>query len=191
MATLIEQVRKILQIRYPSYHDLPNGERVLLAMSVLANDINVAEEGGNNKGENVKEILASTYSLEGAAWCAASIEFCFQVAGIKFGPNPRVAAAVLQWQDWGQKSKRIRLKAGRGRLCIRIKLVENANRKHKQDRHIGIVSGIVASSGNVISYEGNTSSGESGSQNDGGGLHRRIRKSDYWTSYIDLDEPGD
>ncbi len=191
MATLSDQVTQIIYKRYPDYDKLPNGERVLLAMSVLANDINVEEEGGNNKGVNVKEILASTKTAEGAAWCAASIEFCFQIAGVKIGPKPGVAAAFLQWRSWGEASSRTRSKPARGLLCVRVKQVTNKKGKKSQNRHIGIVASIDAKSGNVISYEGNTSSGATGSQNDGGGLYRRSRKPDYWTGYIELDEPTD
>jgi hypothetical protein len=65
---------------------------------------------------------------------------------------------------------------------------KRAGGKLVQDRHIGIVSEIIPSSGNVISYEGNTSSGDAGSQNDGGGLFRRARNLSYWTSFVDINE---
>ncbi len=191
MATLKDQVQLILLQRYPNYNESANGEKVLLAMSVLANDIKVREVGGNNQGANVKEILASTRTAEGAAWCAASIEFCFQIADVKIGPKPGVAAAVLQWRSWGDQSSRTRKKPARGRLAVRVMQVTNSNGKKSQNRHIGIVAGVVPNSGNIVSYEGNTNPGDSGSQNDGGGLYRRSRKSSYWTIFIEIDEPAD
>ena len=56
-AQAITEVRTILNRRYQNYNQLPNSERVLLAAAVLADDIQVREVGGNNKGEWVEAIL--------------------------------------------------------------------------------------------------------------------------------------
>ena len=159
----IQAVRSILDRRYPDYAHKGIGERTLLAMSVLANDIQVREVGRNG-GDWVTAILASCGLGPGNPWCAASIRFSQLVAGVIGGPSSG-AASVKMWHDWAEGCGRLRSKPTRGRLCLFLQSDGHG--------HIGIIAEV--NGDQVTSYEGNTSSGESGSQRDGDGLYRRIR----------------
>ena len=168
----ITQVQGILLKRYPNYFDLEPGIRVLLAMSVLANDIKVRETS-NNHGEWVRAILDTTDLTEGNPWCAAAIVFCSFVAKLD---RPQRFARVYDWIRWATIRGRLKTQPKRGYLCAYLN-PDNTG-------HVGIVAGSAL--GFVRSYEGNTSPGNEGSQRDGGGLYPRNRRSKVWKFYIDL-----
>lgn len=171
-------VRGTLVKRYPDYFSKPKGERVLLAASVLVNDFKVSEQGGNNRGPWVKLFLNGVKLNEGYAWCAAFIEFCCDIANVDEGPDDRPAAAVISWVNWAKPKKRIKTKPTRGDLTYWL--------NKDGTGHIAIVAGVTTS-GSVITYEGNTGPGETGSQRDGDGAYKRTRKPSVWHGYIDLD----
>jgi hypothetical protein len=177
----IALTRKLLLQRYPAYNSLPNGERVLLAASVLVNDYKVREQG-TNSGPWVEAFLAGVQLGKGYPWCAAFIEFCCDVADASWGPADRASAAVISWKNAAKRDERNRVKPARGRLCLYVKADGTG--------HIGIVAGVMEN-GKVISYEGNTSSGEAGSQRDGDGAYRRIRPASKWQMYVEIDEIPD
>ena len=171
----IAKVQALLLDRYGNdFFKRPTGEKVLLAMSVLANDFKVREKGGNNYGEWCDAILDTTGLEEGNPWCAASIVFCTYVANTTHLPR---SARVKDWVNWAKKSGRLLSKPKRGCLCAYL--------NSDGTGHIGIVAGSAL--GFVRSYEGNTSSGNSGSQRDGSGLFGRNRVKTVWKYYIDLD----
>lgn len=177
----IDQVRSVLLQRYPAYNSLQNGERVLLAASVVVNDFKVREKG-TNAGPWVKEFLEGVQLGTGYPWCAAFIEFCCDVAGATWGPGDRASAAVISWKNAAKRDGRNRLKAARGRLCLYVKANGTG--------HIGIVAGI-SENGKIISYEGNTGPGDTGDQRDGDGAYRRLRPGSTWQTFIELDEIPD
>lgn len=153
------------------------GDKVLFAMSVLANDIKVRESGGNNHGPWVEAILGSTGLDAGYPWCAASCEFSAQVAGVTMGPERGKAAAVANWREWASAHNRLGTIPARGRLCTLI---------HPDGSgHMGIVAEVRAN-GSMRTYEGNTSSGQGGSQADGDGLFERLRPAGFFSRFIDL-----
>jgi CHAP domain len=170
----IAEVREILNRRYPNYASLSTGERVLLAMSVLANDIKVRENGANS-GPWVEAILDCSGLGAGYPWCAAAINFACEIAGSDIGPTQGVAAVRI-WHTWAKGANRIMKVPSRGYLALWLN--DNGT------GHIGIVAGVTP--GRVTSYEGNTSSGEAGSQRDGDGLYRRNRAAEKWEAFIDL-----
>ena len=176
-AQAIQKVRDILLKRYPKYWNYANGERVLLAASVLANDIKVREIG-NNSGAWVTAILNGTKLGPGYPWCAAAIEFCCDVAKVQWGPTDRNSAAVRNWYNKAKADGRLKTKPERGYLCLWL----NSN----GTGHIGVVANVL-NTGKITSYEGNTSSGEAGSQRDGDGYYRRTRLKTVWEFYINLD----
>jgi len=170
----ITRVRNILLTRYPDYFEKAPAERVLLAAAVLADDIKVREEGGNNCGEWVEAILGSVKLGEGYPWCAAMIEFCCDVAGVEqSGLSDRASAAVAQWLSWAKANGKVVDKPKRGDLCVWIRTEGN---------HMGIV--VTPGASYINSIEGNTSSGATGSQRDGGGCYRRSRLRSAWTHFI-------
>lgn len=177
---LRSKVRKIIDARYPDFGTKKPGERILLAMSVLANDIKVRERGGNNRGPEVEAIIAST-GLAGTgayAWCAATIEFAAEVAGVTLGPSDPVSARVQAWRQWASANNRLLTVPARGRLALFV----NAD----GTGHIGIVAQVLPN-GRLRTFEGNTSSGDQGSQRDGGGLYERIRPAGFFTRFITMD----
>ena len=174
-AQAITEVRAILNRRYANYNQLPNPERVLLAAAVLADDIQVREVGGNNKGEWVEAILEGVKLGEGYPWCAAFIEFCCDVAGFTAGPTDRASAAVDSWLTWARMEGRVTSNPKRGDLCLW---------KRSTGNHIGIVTDLTITS--IMSIEGNTTPGATGNQRDGGGCYRRTRLRNSWTHFISL-----
>lgn len=176
MGKLADETRAILQRRYPKFDQFPAGERVLLVVSVLANDLKVREKGRNG-GSQVKEILATTGLGEGFAWCAALIKFAAQIAEVGWGPTGVDGARVWKWHALAAQENRLRTAPKRGYLCLWL----NENKTG----HIGIVASV-SKNGRVTSYEGNTSSGDSGSQRDGDGAYRRVRAASIWEHYIEF-----
>lgn len=174
----IAATREVLLKRYPDYNKKATGERVLLAFSVLANDFKVREATGHNDGTWVTAILNGTELGPGYSWCAATVEFCCDVANANWGPSDRASAAVVNWYKLARKDGKLMSKPRRGCLCLRLN-------PDGVTGHIGICSGTLI--GFVKSYEGNTSSGDTGSQDDGQGLYGRTRKSSFWQFYINLD----
>jgi hypothetical protein len=178
-AEAINQVRTILKKRYPNFNSKGSAERLVLAMSVLANDIKVREIGGNNKGPWVGAILGSVGLDQGYSWCAASVDFCANAAGIK-GAGPSTNAGqgrVKGWREWAVKAGRLHDEPKAGRLAT---LMHDANSGHIE----GVAE--VFSNGSQRTYGGNTSSGEKGSQSDGGGFYMRTRPKGYFSKFIDM-----
>jgi hypothetical protein len=167
-----ELVRLRLEVRYPRFWFLTAGERTLLALAYLCDDIRVREVG-RNAGEWVCALLKSAGVPVGSPWCAAAIQFACTVSR---APCPASAAAVSQWRNWARSTGRHRTSAKRGHLAYWL----NSN----GTGHIGIVVG--SAFGMVRTIEGNTSSGEAGSQRDGDGLYRRVRRASRWDGYIEL-----
>jgi hypothetical protein len=178
MLTLVQQLDSIITERYPNFQELAGSERVLLTMSILANDIKVREKTGHNDGADVKEILATVHLPEGYSWCASSLEFACQYAHYKTGPVVYLAAAVHNWVEWAKQNGKLTSVPGRGKLCYRFD-ANNVN------GHIGICA-EVKPNGNIRDYEGNTSSGISGSQRDGDGLYQRTRVVGFWQGFITI-----
>ena len=170
----ITKVREILLARYANYWQLEGKERVVLAASVLADDIKVRETS-NNHGEWVEAILGAVNLPGGYPWCAALIEFCCDVAKYEAGPSDRASAAVDSWYQWAKANGRITDKPERGYLCLWRRAGGN---------HIGIIN----QAGRAIldSIEGNTTPGVVGNQRDGGGCYRRTRSKTSWTHFIAL-----
>lgn len=165
-------VRAALQRRYPNYDALPSGEKVLLAMAYLCDDIKPRETSGANRGPAVDAIVRGNGGSLGDSWCAHSIGFCCLVARVS---KPPLSAAVSAWKDWAEDSGKLRETPKRGYLCFK---------KSDGISHIGIVKGL--DGGNVLSIEGNTSAGVHGSQSNGDGCYRRERDADFWDGYIEL-----
>lgn len=165
-------VLAIMQTRYPTYNSLPRGERVLLAMAYLCDDIKPRETQGPNRSPAVDAIILGNGGTLGDSWCAHSIGFCCKVASVT---APAGSGAVGEWRDWADANGKLRGVPQRGFLCFR---------KHTGASHIGIVK--AAGPDDVWSIEGNTSAGLQGSQQNGDGMFRRQRSIDFWDGFIEL-----
>jgi hypothetical protein len=149
----------------------------LVRAELAAARLGIKEVGANNHGPRVKKFLHEVGLPEGYAWCDAFQAYEeHAVAGRRL---PIESASV--WQTWneawhlGWTVKRPR----RGDLVL-----YDFNRDGRTDDHIGIVVRVLhlpTSRGRLFgSYvlrtvEGNTSSGKTGSQGDGGGVYVRTR----------------
>lgn len=85
-------------------------------IDVLAAEVGVREEGGNNKGPRVLEYQRATWMPEAAClagfpWCAALLAFGLRGALIREGVAPKIAdawrckdASAIGWIGWGQRA---------------------------------------------------------------------------------------
>lgn len=173
----ISQTREKMVAKYPSWDNLAFAERRLLVMAYLADDIKVRERGGNNRGFWVKILLASVGLDEGYSWCAAALVFASMVAAAPRPTRPDYnPAAVIGWRQWAKAREAQGLGAfvdspRRGDIAMK--------RTTATSGHIAVV--VRAWGLWCLTIEGNTSSGNTGSQADGGGLYRRIRLRRWWS----------
>lgn len=166
-ANKIAQVRGALEAKYLGYLKFEPEARVLLCMAYLCDSIKV-HEVGNNRGEWVEAFLDSAGVAGGNPWCASALTFACRVAVVSC---PRGPAAVRNWHEWFSAGGKLSQIPKRGMIAM--------HNSGGGKGHIGIV---VKSIGPIVwTIEGNTSSGESGSQRDGDGLYRRTRFKGYWS----------
>ena len=169
----ISEVREIMTQRVKGFNDLNPAERTLQVMAYFADTVHVMEEG-NNRGDWVESFLRNAGVDPGNPWCASAIKFAADVAGA-WSPKSG-AAAVVTWKNLGRSLNKIFNNPERGMLCYMM---------HSETTgHIGIV--VRTALGLTYSIEGNTSSGVSGSQRDGDGLYRRVRKTSFWDGFIKI-----
>ncbi len=151
------------------------GEKVLLLMANLA-DRQQVREIGTNRGFWVERFLAAAGLGPGYPWCAAALTWsCDQ---LEIDRPPKGAAAVRNWVTWSIATGRHLLTPRPERGDIVYWLNPDGT------GHIGIVSRVEGSK--VYTIEGNTSSGNQGSQRDGDGLYRRERPISVWHGVIRL-----
>jgi len=70
------------------------------AVAIAVSQLGVRESGGNNRGPQVEQYLASVGLDPGFSWCAAFVFWCFRQASQQLGlvnPCPRTAGAVRLW----------------------------------------------------------------------------------------------
>jgi hypothetical protein len=178
--TLQEAITQTLEkmvAKYSSWESLVFAERRLLVMAYLADELKIREVGGNNRGEWVGILLESVGLDEGYSWCAAALNFASMVAGAPRPKRPSYnPAAVIGWRQWAKAREAKDLakfvdSPRRGDIAMK--------RTTATSGHIGVV--VRAWGIWCLTIEGNTSSGNSGSQSDGGGLYRRIRLRRWWS----------
>jgi len=107
------------------------------------------------------------YGMDGQPWCAMFASWLFRngldAIGDKFAYTPTGAAQFKQVNRWGTKP--------RPGAFVFFDFPDSVTRI----QHVGIVVKVNAD-GSITTIEGNTSSGTSGSQDNGGGVFRRTRK---------------
>ena len=128
------------------------------------------KENGNNGGFWVEKFLASCKLKKGAQWCAAFVNFCLDSAGNRGLPFTGSGLA----RHFATRNKTIKAKDV---LAQNMELPPGTiivwRRGTTPFGHAGIVEQWKGKSG--ITIEGNTSSGDKGSQNDGDGVWLRKR----------------
>lgn len=152
------------------------GRRAMWAMVAMEGPL---ETQGNNAGPYVQQIqrLGSELAPGAWPWCAATVSWALRCAGwkswaafVKHEPE----AWVPGWVEAARKGRYgLSVVSWRAASAGDVAAWRWDSSVHQ---HIGIVMrrpGLV--SGVALTVEGNTSSGSSGSQDDGGGLWRRER----------------
>lgn len=109
------------------------------------------------------------YGLDGNPWCMMFVMWCFDRAGMPLPCRTASCSALLCWyrQNFPEK---IAADPRPGDIVI------------YSFGHTGIVERTAA--GAITAIEGNTSAGEDGSQDNGGGVFRRTRSKSLATAYI-------
>lgn len=110
------------------------------------------------------------YGMDGAAWCAMFVSWVFDQAGLRLpATTSKGFAYTPSGAAWFQKQGRWHTGGPRPGDVVFFRF--SGPRIH----HVGIVE-AVNSDGSITTIEGNTSSGTAGSQVDGGGVYRRVRR---------------
>jgi hypothetical protein len=130
----------------------------------------VHEIGGNNHGPDVKKYLAEVGLPEGYSWCDAFVSWCFRKAAGK-----RVAwesAGVIVTYSYAKAHGWIV-----GRPFKYDLVLYDFDGDGQFDDHIGFVKRVLRLGPILVisTIEGNTESGQAGSQSDGGGVFPRTR----------------
>lgn len=142
----------------------------LVQNELAATKLGIREMGGNNHGPWVKKFLAAVGLPEGYAWCDAFQSF--ELEGAAGHKLPIESASVAQTYATGKKLGWAVTKPARGDLVC-----YDFDGDGQFDDHIGLIVKVL-SIGPMLTLqtvEGNTSSGEAGSQGDGDGVFVRRR----------------
>lgn len=107
--------------------------------------------------------------LDGQPWCMSFVQWCFHIAGAPLPCRTGSCSALLRWYRANLPEQVVRDPLPGDIVIYRF-------------GHTGIVES--AGSGTVTAIEGNTSAGDSGSQDNGGGVFRRTRSRSTVTAYI-------
>ena len=102
-------------------------------------------------------------------WCMAFVQWCFNQNGTPLPFKTASCSALLNWYK-KNKPKQVVTKPEPGDIII------------YNFGHTGILEKVVGV--NIVAIEGNTSSTNSGSQSNGGGVFRRTRSKNTVTGYI-------
>lgn len=140
-------------------------------MSLL--DIAKAELGTVEAPVN-KTKYGKWYGLNGQPWCAMFVSWCFNQAGLSksiAAQSPKGFAscdAGLKW--FAKKGKLIPVGQAKPGDIVFFQFDDDA-----QPDHVGIVTSNNRVTKNLNCIEGNTSSGNAGSQSNGDGVYKRKR----------------
>lgn len=130
-----------------------------------------------NTGTDVMRYQAATgLSGTGWPWCAAFVTWCYESAGVVLRSDWGFAS-VPDLEAWARKHGYWQPRDANRVPSVGALVVFTFS-------HVGIV---IASSGTVdVTVEGNTQPDDSGSQRDGGGVHRRRRSHVLVKGYVEL-----
>jgi len=109
------------------------------------------------------------YGLDGYPWCMMFVQWCFAQAGRTLPYKTGSCSALLEWYR-------------KNRLECIVMEPQPRDIVIYHFGHTGIVEG--ASGGMITVIEGNTSPGNKGSQDNGGGVFRRTRSKSLAAAYI-------
>lgn len=132
---------------------------------------------GYTEGVNNDTTFGKWYGLNNQPWCAMSASKIYYDAGIinSVAGKPRGYASCDEWLKWLTKNNQL-VPIGQAK---RGDLVFFQFDEDTQPDHVGIVKWHNTTLKYFQVYEGNTSSGKSGSQSNGDGYY--LKKRDYKT----------
>ncbi len=138
-------------------------------LAIAEKFIGVKEATGHNDGPEVEMFLHSVGRHKGDSWCAAFVSYCLTAAQIK---EPKIRSGLAR--DF-KRSKYLVLSNDvlRGIKWVPRGSLIGWEKGNTIFGHIGFVLNWEKQSGKTI--EGNTSSGEQGSQSNGDGVYIRSR----------------
>jgi len=141
-------------------------------IKLAESQLGYVEQGGphGNDGNLTKYNNWYFGSVQAQPWCATFVSWVFFMAGLPLPASTSKGFAYTpSGAAWFQKQ-------GRWSKTPRVGALVFFSWEGKRIDHVAIVV-KVNSDGSITTIEGNTSSGTAGSQRDGGGVYRRIRKS--------------
>ena len=107
--------------------------------------------------------------MDGQPWCMSFVQWCFAQAGWPLPYKTASCSALLEWYQKNQPGCIVTAPQPRDIIIYRF-------------GHTGIL--VRAAAGTVDAIEGNTSPGDNGSQNNGGGVFQRTRSTGVVKAYI-------
>lgn len=134
-------------------------------IDIARREIGTVERPANSN----RQKYGAAYGMDGVAWCNQFTWWCFREAGLS-ALTPKSAYTPATY-DWYRRKGLTGTAPRPGALVFFDFPNDGVNRIS----HIGIVE-AVNRDGSITTIEGNTSSGSAGSQRDGGGVYRRVRK---------------
>lgn len=134
-------------------------------LNIARSQIGTLESPANSN----KTKYGKWYGLDGNPWCMMFIQWCFAQAGQALPYKTASCSDLLNWYRKNQPD-RVNATAQPGDIVI------------YSFGHTGIVESVGANK--ITAIEGNTSPGNSGSQDNGGGVFRRTRKLSLVTAFI-------
>jgi peptidoglycan hydrolase-like protein with peptidoglycan-binding domain len=139
----------------------------------------VVEVGGDNRGKDVYKYQSSTgLGGTGWPWCAAFVTWCYEQAGLVLNTSAGFASVYLM-EQWARKT-------GRWKPRVSGYVAPAGSILIFTFSHTGIV--ISGGKSSDATCEGNTSSGNAGSQRNGGGVYRRTRSHSIIKGYVVMKE---
>ena len=143
-------------------------------LKIAAADIGYTESPPNSN----RTKYGKWYGMDGQPWCMMFVQWCFAQAG---APLPYKTASCSALERWyrNNRPKSVYDDAQPGDIAI------------YNFGHTGIVESATGTT--ITAIEGNTSPGEEGSQDNGGGVYRRTRKKSLVTAFLrpDYEEEDD
>ena len=122
-----------------------------------------AGQVGYKEGKNNWTKYGADYGMNNVSWCMEFIWWCFKQAGMDFYKTASCTACYKHYASRAVSKNSLR----KGDIVF-------FDWDHSGDcDHVGIVESVGSS--RVTTIEGNTSSGNSGSQSNGDGVYRRYR----------------
>lgn len=134
-------------------------------LNIAAQQVGYTENPPNSN----KTKYGAWYGLDGQPWCMMFVQWCFAQAG---EPLPYKTASCSALERWYRQNRpdAVHTQPQPGDIVI------------YDFGHTGIVES--AQNATITAIEGNTSPGVNGSQNNGGGVYRRVRSISTVTAFI-------